>query len=60
MFDVTKCRRANARARNYLVLYMSASSNCRPIDSIAASKDLSDENAGKLKSVVESVAKSIG
>ena len=27
---------------------------------IAASKDLSDENAGKLKSVVESVAKSIG
>ena len=30
------------------------------LDSIAASKDLSDENAGKLKSVVESVAKSIG
>jgi F-type H+-transporting ATPase subunit alpha len=29
------------------------------LDSIAASKDLSDENAGKLKSVVESVAKSI-
>ncbi len=30
------------------------------LDSIAASKDLSDENAGKLKSVVEGVAKSIG
>ncbi|MFC6743186.1 F0F1 ATP synthase subunit alpha [Methylobacterium tardum] len=30
------------------------------LDSIAASKDLSDENAGKLKSVAESVAKSIG
>jgi len=29
------------------------------LDSIAASKDLSDENAGKLKSVVESVAKSV-
>ncbi|MDP4024862.1 F0F1 ATP synthase subunit alpha [Methylobacterium sp. NEAU 140] len=29
------------------------------LDAIAASKDLSDENAGKLKSVVESVAKSI-
>ncbi|MGH1572612.1 F0F1 ATP synthase subunit alpha [Methylobacterium sp. P31] len=30
------------------------------LDSIAASKDLSDENAGKLKSVVEGVAKTIG
>ncbi|MHB2206846.1 F0F1 ATP synthase subunit alpha [Methylobacterium sp. CM6257] len=29
------------------------------LDSIAASKDLSDENAGKLKSVVEGVAKTI-
>ncbi len=29
------------------------------LDSIAASKDLSDENAGKLKGVVESVAKSV-
>ena len=30
------------------------------LDAIAASKDLSDENAGKLKSVVEGVVKTIG